>query len=80
MDGFGWAENNLDVRTSEELEQRGLTVAVAPNVRPAEIFEWANCRPQRAFYMVARNLDQHCLEHGLRLLQTNRQVSLSTAT
>lgn len=90
MDSFAWAENNLDVQTPDELEQRGLSVAVAPNIASTErvvnladgrveVLQPGEERPQRGYYVAVTELDEYCRDSGLTLLETNGQVSLASA-
>ena len=90
MEGFTWAENNLDVRTPEELESQGVSVSVAPNVSPStrvvnladgrvELFQPGEERPERGYYVEVSQLERYCRDRGRPLLETNGQMSLAPA-
>ncbi|HZU12959.1 MAG TPA: hypothetical protein VFB58_08975 [Chloroflexota bacterium] len=86
MQNFEWAENNLNVQTPHELQDRGVQVYFAPNVpRGVEIVELGtgsvtrfNDNEKRSpvgYYANYDSLHRYAREHNLPFSESNGQIS-----
>jgi hypothetical protein len=87
MDYFQWAEDNLDVRTPHELQDRGVQVYFSPNIASNErlvdlengnvrTYHDGEDRPQVGYYAEERSLERYCREHGLPFYETSGTASV----
>lgn len=90
MDGFEWAQNNLDAETPHELQERGINVFFAPNISPetkvldlasgrVDSFFEGQERPREGYYADYESLARYCRERGIPLVETDGQVSTQPA-
>lgn len=86
MDGFEWAENNLDVRDPPELQNRGVNVFFAPNIESGkkvvnladgsvEFFWPEEHRPESGFFADYESLARYCRRPVIPLTETEGYVS-----
>lgn len=87
MQYFGWAENNLDVRTPHELQDRGVQVYFSPNIPSDQRLvdlENGNVRtyfdgedrPQVGYYAEEQSLERYCRDNGLPFHETSGTASV----
>lgn len=87
MEGFEWAEANLNAESPHELQSRGVNVYFAPNIGAemkvinladgrVEQFWKEEDRPQTGYYLNAEDLARYCRQHGLPYSENNGQISL----
>jgi hypothetical protein len=90
VEGFEWAENNLDVGTPHELQARGVNVFFAPSISPdtkvvnlsdgqVERFQADENRPTRGYYADVDDLARVCRQTGQALVETNGLLSTEAA-
>ena len=87
MEYFEWAQNNLDVETPHELQNRGVQVYFAPNI-PSNVrlvdledgsidtFHEGEDRSQVGYYADYDSLRRYTEEHGLPFVETGGRVSI----
>jgi hypothetical protein len=87
MQYFQWAENNLNVQTPHELQDRGVQVYFAPNI-PANVklvdledgtvdsFHDGEERSRVGYYADYDSLQRYTREHNLPFLESEGRVSV----
>ena len=87
MEYFEWAQDNLDVKTPHELQDRGVQVYFSPNI-PSDVklvdlqngnirsYHPGEDRPQVGYYAEFDSLGRYCREHGLPFIETQGLVSV----
>lgn len=87
MDFFTWAQNNLNVQTPHELQDRGVQVYFAPNI-PYNVeiinldtgtvtsFHDGEDRGQYGYYANYDSLKRYTRQHDLPFSESNGQVSV----
>lgn len=88
MDGFEWAENNLDAKSPDQLQDEArINVYFAPNIAPetkvvnladgrVEFFAPDEPRPLEGYYAEFESLERFCLREGTPLSETEGFVSV----
>ena len=87
MEYFQWAENNLDVRTPHELQDRGVQVYFAPNIPSNQrlvdlengnvrTYHDGEKRPLVGYYAEESSLERYCRERGLPFQETSGVVTV----
>lgn len=88
MQYFEWAQNNFDVQTPHELQDRGVQVYFAPNI-PADVklvnletgdivqFHPGEFRRDVGYYAQYDSLQRYCREHGIPFVETSGIVSVT---
>ncbi len=87
MEYFEWAENNLDVRTPHELQDRAVQVYFSPNIPSGgrlvdlqngnvRTYHDGEERPLVGYYADEASLDRYCREHNLPFRETAGTVSV----
>ena len=86
VDAFEWAENNLAVRTPDQLQDAGVNVYFAPEIAPnrevvnlangqVEWFQPSEDRPRTGYYADREDLARFCDTRGVPLVETDGQLS-----
>ncbi len=87
MEGFEWAENNLDVQAPHQLQDQGVNVFFAPMITPNEkVVNLANGRierfvadeprPDTGYYAEFASLERFCRANKLPLTEIDGQASV----
>lgn len=87
MEGFEWAENNLDIPMPHQLQDRGVNVYFAPNIaRNEKVVNLANGRverfvedeprPNTGYYAEFASLERFCRANKLPLNEIDGQASV----
>jgi hypothetical protein len=93
MDGFEWAQNNLDIFGADSphgLQAHGVNVFFAPNIASniklvdlgtGRVVRFVNGekRPLSGYYADYESLARFCRKHGLPLVETTGWVSTEPA-
>ncbi len=85
MKGFEWAENNLDAHDPHELQDRGVQVYFAPNVRAGEwivdladgrvdVLQEEEPKPQQGYFAQLESLERFCRREGIPLSERDGYV------
>lgn len=87
MDGFAWAQNNLNADTPHHLQNHGVNVYFAPEIPyETKVVDLANGRvtrfptgehrPQNGYFADYNSLANYCGAHSIPFSETNGQVSV----
>ncbi|MCK9519700.1 MAG: hypothetical protein M0R74_11855 [Dehalococcoidia bacterium] len=85
MERFEWAENNLRVGTPHELQEQGVQVYFAPNVRANErivdlddgrvdVLKDDEPKPETGYFAQLESLERYCLREGIPLSERDGRM------